>query len=88
MGRQLQPSERRGHFVQMTDSLVQTLKPLYENCMQLNCNHLDARATPSERCSIQERISIEFGKSIAQLSVRTPSTIVRTLPRKNASSTI
>jgi hypothetical protein len=35
-----------------------------------NCYGPDARATPFERSSIQERISAKFGKSIAQLSVR------------------
>jgi hypothetical protein len=50
--------------------------------MQLKCNRLDARATPSEWGSIQERILSEFGKLIAQLTVWMPSGTVRTLPRK------
>jgi hypothetical protein len=40
--------------------------------VQLKCDRPDARATPSGRGSIQERISVKFGKPIAQLSVRTP----------------
>jgi hypothetical protein len=40
--------------------------------MQLKCNRPDARVTPSERGSIQERISYEFGKPVAQLYVQTP----------------
>jgi membrane-bound lytic murein transglycosylase B len=44
---------------------------IYGNCVH-QFNRSDARATPSERGSIQERISCEFGKPVAQLSVRTP----------------
>lgn len=43
----------------------------------LGQHRLDAWATPSRCCSIQERISSEFGKSIIQLSVRPPSATVR-----------
>jgi len=43
---------------------------------------------PSGCGSIQERISSEFGKPIAQLSVRTPSATIRTPSRKIASNTI
>jgi hypothetical protein len=79
---------RRSPTVWTSVSMVQTLKPQYENCVQLKCKRPDARATPSKHGSIQERISREFEKPIAQLSVRTASTTVQTPPRKIASDEI
>jgi hypothetical protein len=49
--------------------------------VQLKCDGPDARTTPSGRGSIEERISSEFGKPIAQLSIQTPSATVRMPPR-------
>jgi hypothetical protein len=43
--------------------------PYYGNCVQLKCNHSDARATQSGRSLIQERKSALYGKSM-QLSGR------------------
>jgi hypothetical protein len=38
---------RRSSTVQMSDSMVRTLKPYYENCVQQKCNCPDIRAIPS-----------------------------------------
>jgi hypothetical protein len=45
---------RRSPTVWTSVSMVQTLKPQYENCVQLKCKRPDARATPSKHGSIQE----------------------------------
>jgi len=53
----------------------------YENCVQQKCNCLNARATPSGRGLIQERISTLYGKPVAQFTVRMASACVWTPPR-------
>jgi len=68
-----------------TLSLIrQVVHTKFNHRVQLKCNRPNARATPFGRGSIQERISNEFGKQIAQLSVQMPSATVRTPPRKIA----
>jgi hypothetical protein len=47
-------------------------KPWYGNWVQLKYDRLDDKETPFRCSSIQERISVKFGKPIAQWSVRTP----------------
>jgi len=59
-------------IVQTIDAMVLTCQALIWILQQLKCDCPDARATPSGCGSIQERISANFGKLIAQLSVQTP----------------
>jgi hypothetical protein len=55
---------------------------LYGNFVQQKCNRPNSWVTPSKRGPIQERISSEFGKPVAQLSIWTPSATIRMPPRK------
>jgi hypothetical protein len=57
-------------------------KPWYENYVQLKCNRPDARATPSGRGSIQERISANLESRSHSCSPGRHMSIVRTAPRK------
>jgi hypothetical protein len=56
----------------MIDVMVRMLQALIWKLRAAKMRHLDPRATPFERGSIQERISVNFGKLITQLSVRMP----------------
>jgi hypothetical protein len=58
-------------------------QPYYVNFVEQKCNRPDARATPSGRGPIQERIISELGKPVAELSVRIPSATVWMPPREN-----
>jgi hypothetical protein len=66
-----------------TLSLIRQVVQKMFNHLDVSLHSPDARATPSERSPIQERIISKFGKSVAQLSVRKPSATVRTPPKEN-----
>jgi hypothetical protein len=55
----------------------------YRNYVQQKCNHLNVRATPSERGPDMVLREAHYEKSIAQLSVRTASACIRTPLREN-----
>jgi hypothetical protein len=67
---------RRHSTIRTSVYTVWTLRPYYGNCVEQKYDRSDDRATPSRPGLIQERIISEFEKSVAQLSVRTPSATV------------
>jgi len=58
--------------IRKTAFMIRTLEALIWKLRPAKCNRSDSRATPPGRDSIQERISCEFGNSVAQLYIRTP----------------
>jgi hypothetical protein len=56
--------------------------PYYDIYLQQKCNHPDARATTSRRGLDMVLHEARYGKSVAQLSVRTASAYIWTPPRE------
>jgi hypothetical protein len=98
-GRQLHPSGRQGNTVRTLSLIRQDVvkncnrpdvkvprsgrNPYYGIYVQQKCNRSDARATLPRRGPDMVLHEARFGKSVAQLSIRTASTCVQKPPREN-----